>query len=170
MKKLCYRVEAAKRSDLIIYLCFCVFISVIAIISIKESDGSSIEIGAFTLFFLSISIACFFGNKRDRKMRKELKNTREKGTKVEGTIVQFHVHVTHGVDSKHYSSYYTLTVEYINPYTNETLQYETPELAFDACHQLGSKKCSVYVLDDKVYVTDFIGVERGEESVWVRGD
>ena len=48
------------------------------------------------------------------------------------------------------------------------MQYETPELSFDAHHCLGSKKCSVYILNDKLYVTDFVKLNNGEENIWAQ--
>ena len=65
-------------------------------------------------------------------------------------------------------SCYTVIVEYVNPYTNEKSHYETPELSFDAHRCLGSKKCSVYIFNDKLYVTDFVKLNKGEENIWAK--
>ena len=44
------------------------------------------------------------------------------------------------------------------------------KLSFDAHHRLGSKKCSVYILNDKIYVTDFVKLNKGEENIWAQED
>ena len=127
----------------------------------------------FSWFNILIYIILFVNDKKKDKIRKELNNIKEKGVKVDGTLIKFNKYTTtfrsvdHGTRYRHH---YTVIVEYINPYTNERLQYETPELSFDAHHCLGSKKCSVYILNDKIYVTDFVKLNKGKENIWAQED
>lgn len=177
MKKLCYEVEEKNTVVYIVFSCFCVFCSIISIIvgmfTGAENKSMFASIVGIILFALFIYIILFINDKKKDKIRKELNNIKNNGIKVEGTLIKFNRYTTRfrRVDSgNEYSTHYTVTVEYINPYTNEKLQYETPELSFDAHHSLGSKKCSVYILDDKIYVTDFVKLNKGEENIWAQED
>lgn len=169
-KKLCYAIEKKGSLMPIVYylIGFLIFLILLSILLGNFSwdflvymIGLAIFIFLCTyIFFLVMEMLIY------NKVRRELNNIKEMGVRVDGTLIKFR-HVSADGDGR---SYYTLTVQYINPYTNEVLQYETPALSFDAHHELGSKKCNVYILDDKVYVTDFVGVEKGEENVWARED
>ena len=177
MKKLCYEVEEKNTIAYIAFTCFCVLGSIITIIvgmfTSAENKGIFAGIAGIILFAIFIYIILFVNDKKKDKIRKELNNIKENGIKVEGTLVKFNKYTTRfrRVDGRNeYHSRYTVIVEYVNPYTNEKLQYETPELSFDAHHCLGSKKCSVYILDDKLYVTDFIKLNKGEENIWAQED
>jgi len=171
MKKLCYQVEETNSIPYIVFFLFCILCLVISILA-SMFTGESMFPGVvgIILFAVFIYIILFIDDKSKEKDRKELNNIKEKGIKVEGTLVKFNRYITNFRSSKHLRSYYTLIVEYINPYTNEVIQYETPVLSFDAHHYLGSKKCSVYILNDKIYVTDFVKVNKGEENIWAQED
>lgn len=177
MKKLCYKDEEKNTIAYIILSCFFVFCAlfliIVDIIKGTESKDLFFELSAIILFALFMYTILFIDDKKKDKIRKELNNIKENGIKVEGTLIKFNEYRTKtpNPDGRaEYRFHYTVIVEYVNPYTNEKLQYETPELSFDAHHYLGSKKCSVYILNDKVYVTDFVKLNKGEESIWARED
>ena len=174
MKKLCYEVEERNTIAYFVFSCFFMVIIIISVI-VRMFTGASYNIiagiGGIILFAIFIYIILFIDDKKKDKIRKELINIKEKGTKVEGTLIKFNKYTTtfRSVDrGTEHRNHYTVTVEYINPYTNERLQYETPKLSFDAHHSLGSKKCSVYILNDKIYVTDFVKLNKGEENIWAQ--
>lgn len=177
MKKLCYEVEEKNTIACIVFSCFCVLGAIISIIVGMFTGAENKDLFAgiigIILFALFIYIILFANDKRKDKIRKELNNIKEKGIKVEGTLIKFNKYTTtfrsinRGIEYRHH---YTVIVEYINPYTNEKLQYETPKLSFDAHHHLGSKKCSVYILNDKIYVTDFVKLNKGEANIWAQED
>lgn len=133
----------------------------------------ALSIIVILLFAIFIYIIIFLNDKKNAKIRKELIEIKEKGIKVEGNLVRFNKYTTKFKNAENQTKYhyhYTVIVEYINPYTNEKSQYETPELSFDAHHSLGSKKCNVYVLNNKIYVTDFVKIKKGEENIWAQED
>lgn len=177
MKKLCYEVEEKNTIAYIVFTCFCVFGSIITIIVGMFTGAENKDLFAgiigIIVFAIFIYIILFANDKKKDKIRKELNNIKEKGIKVEGTLIKFNTYTTtfrsvnRGTEHRRH---YTVTVEYINPYTNERLQYETPKLSFDAHHCLGSKKCSIYILNDKIYVTDFVKLNKGEENIWAQED
>lgn len=177
MKKLCYEVEEKNTIAYIVFSCFFIFVLITSIIAAMltgaESKDMLVEFVGIALFALFIYIILFINDKKKDKFRKELINIKKNGIKVEGTLIKFNKYTTRFVRADHgseYSFHYTVTVEYTNPYTNERVQYETPELSFDAHHSLGSKKCSVYIFEDKVYVTDFMKRTKGEENIWAQED
>ncbi len=172
MKKLCYVIEMTNKGMYIVFSCFLEFCIIISILPeiIKGEEFINIFRGSimFILFVLFMFLILFIDDKKKDKIRKELLNIKKNGKKVEGNLVRFNRYTTRF--KAEYRDHYTITVEYINPYTNERVEFETPELAFDAHHSLGSKKCSVYVWEDKVYVTDFIERRKGTENIWAKED
>ena len=98
------------------------------------------------------------------KVRKKYKYIKENGKRVDGTILKPSSYNYREVD--HVETCYTVIVEYKNPKDGSMVTYETPSLSFIPSDKLGSKKCSVYILDDHVYVTDFVEKARGEKSVF----
>lgn len=174
MKKLCYQVEEKNTIAYIVFSCFCVFGSIISIIvsmlaGAKDKDIFA-GIPAIILFAIFVYIIFFIDDKSKEKDRKQLNDIKQNGTKIEGTIIKFNEYRTRSYNGDGHHTYYSVIVEYVKPHTNEKMQYETPVLSFDAFHRLGSKKCSVYILNDKIYVTDFVKVNKGEENIWARED
>lgn len=173
MKKLRYAVEI---KNIYAYI-FIIFIVILVIGTIKTTIDTR-DMNAFYAGMLGVVVMTavlyiiFFPEaKRKFKERKRLKEIKEKGIKVEGNIIDYKTYSTRNSEFKNVidgSHYYTVIVEYVDPHTKEKTQYETPGLSFDAHHCLGSKKCSVYVYEKEVYVTDFIPVNKGEENIWTK--
>lgn len=141
--------------------------------TIDTGDMDAFYAGMFGIVVTTIFLYIIFfpETKRKFKERKRLKEIKEKGTKAEGNIIDYKTYSTRNSEFKNVideAYYYTVIVEYVDPHTKEKTQYETPGLSFDAHHCLGSKKCSVYVYENEVYVTDFIPVNKGEENIWAR--
>lgn len=173
MKKLCYAVEL---KNIYAYI-FIVFIAIVIVGTIKTTidtgDMECLYAGMFGTIVSAIFIFIIFfpEAKKKYKERKRLKEIKEKGIKVEGNIIDYKTYSTRNSEINNVidkSYYYTVIVEYVDPHTKEKKEYETLGLAFDAHHCLGSKKCSVYVYENEVYVTDFIPVNKGEENIWAR--
>lgn len=174
MKKLHYVVEI-KNIYAYIFVIIVAIIMPISIIktTIDTGDMEALYAGTFATIVSAIILYIIFfpEAKRKFKERKRLKEIKEKGIKVEGNIIDYKTYSTRKSEFKNVideAYYYTVTVEYIDPHTKEKIKYETPGLSFDAHHCLGSKKCSVYVYENEVYVTDFIPVNKGEENIWAR--
>lgn len=174
MKKLSYAVEIKN-------ICAYIFVIIVAIImpifiiktTIDTGDMDAFYAGMFGTIVTAIFmyIILFPETKKKYKERKRLKEIKEKGIKVEGNIIDYKTYSARNSEINNVidkSYYYTVIVEYVDPHTKEKKEYETPGLAFDAHHCLGSKKCSVYVYENKVYVSDFIPVNKGEENIWAR--
>lgn len=172
MKKLHYAVEI---KNIYAYI-FVIIVAIIMPIFIIKTTIDTVEMDAFYAGMFGVVVSAiilyiiFFPEaKRKFKERKRLKEIKEKGTKAEGNIIDYKTYSTRNSEFKNVideAYYYTVTVEYIDPHTKEKTQYETPGLSFDAHHCLESKKCSVYVYENEVYVTDFIPVNKGEENIW----
>jgi hypothetical protein len=101
-------------------------------------------------------------DKSRKSARIKYRYIKENGKRVDGNIVKTCTHNYREEDSV--EDFYTVVVEYKNPKDNSIVTFETPSLSFVPYDKLGSKKCSVYVLDDRVYVTDFVEKARGEKS------
>lgn len=190
MKKLCYDDETKKISACSIFLCIMGFIIIISVIvgllSNRELPPFPVIL-AFVIFTLLVCTVLIIEDKDERKYRKEYRkkctDIQKNGIRVEGTIIKFNRYTSQdfkkvytdidnlvGHSASVYTSYYTVTVEYVNPYTNEKLQYETPKLSCEPSHWLGSKKCNVYILDKQIYVTDFVKKNKGENNSWNKKD
>ena len=94
---------------------------------------------------------------------------KKNGQRVVGNIFKYDIkkeqhYINHEIQYKHIFKVY---VGYTDPYTKKHQTFETPPLNFNPL-QLSSKKCSVYVYDNMVYVTDFQQVKKDEKNVWFR--
>lgn len=172
MKKLHYAVEI---KNIYAYIFVIVVAVIMPIFIIKTTiDTGDMEALYAGMFGVAVTAICLYiiifpEAKKKFKERKRLKEIKEKGIKVEGNIIDYKTYSTRNSEFKNVideAHYYTVLVEYVDPHTKEKTQYETPGLSFDAHHCLGSKKCSVYVYENEVYVTDFIPVNKGEENIW----
>jgi hypothetical protein len=136
----------------------------ISVIMCIEKSVSNISINILIGFGLILSLIYFPTYKRCKKRSQEYQEIKEKGQKVQGTIIDYSATTTKSGDS--YTWHYTVTVSYIDPYTKQEKTYVTPDLTFNPIQSLGSKLCSVYVLNEKIYVTDFIKREKNQENIW----
>lgn len=59
-----------------------------------------------------------------------------------------------------------MLVEYNEPKTGKTVVVCSPNLSFDPRSSLGSKQCSVYILDKEVYICDFVPRQKEETNIW----
>lgn len=65
---------------------------------------------------------------------------------------------------------YFLLVKYIDPVTQQEVEYKTPKLGFNPYRYLASTDCTVYYLDGQVYVGDFKKAEKKEDALWHAGN
>ncbi len=98
------------------------------------------------------------------KFRNKCKCIMDNGTKVQGRIVDYSMDTYSSVNG--HERDYSLVVNYLDPYTGEEKSIVTPALAFDPIKSLGTTSCSVYILNDMYYVTDFIRREKGQNTIW----
>ncbi len=138
-------------------------IGISVIMCIKKSSPN-ISVGILIGFGLLMSMIYLPTYKRCKKASQEHNEIKEKGQKVQGTIIDYSATTTKSGDS--YTWHYTVTVSYIDPYTKQEKTYVTPDLTFNPIQSLGSKLCSVYVLNEKIYVTDFVKREKNQENIW----
>lgn len=98
------------------------------------------------------------------KNHRKYQNIKKNGIRVTGEILECTYRTEHIADSR--TTYYNIIVKYYDTKTFEEITITTPDLNFNPYTQLGSKLCNVYILDDEVYVSDFIGVKKGEKGVF----
>lgn len=107
----------------------------------------------------------FYELKEMTSQKKYDKEAIEKGTKVKGIIDSPIVRIDTYQESVKNKKYYLL-IKYKDPNTKKEVEFTTPELNFNPYSQLASQECSVYVYEDNIYVTDFIGVKNKGEGIW----
>lgn len=159
-KKLKYKNEISTSiKDLIfIILTLIGFYILTQIFEVGDKKTVLIILGGFAILSFIIFVITGINAKRIRTKNNSIKNN---GIKVYGKILEYKG------DNSDDTTKYTLLVEYKDPYTQQLKSYETPHIGF-SINDLGSRECSVYVYNDDIYVTEFVLVEDGEKSIWVK--
>lgn len=142
-----------------ILICMWVMVAVSCLLVIVNSAsllGIFVLLG-FGLFMTIIYIPTLI---KTLNVRKANKNIMVNGIKLKGRIVNYSIG-THMRDR-----IYSVIVSYIDPYTCKEKQISTPPLSFDPVTALGSDLCSVYVLNDLYYVTDFVPRKADQANIW----
>lgn len=94
------------------------------------------------------------------RFKKKCKNIVMNGTKVQGCIVDYSINrIGDEFD-------YSVIVTYLDPYTGKEKNIWTPALSFNPIMSLGDKSCSVYILNELYYVTDFVPRKKGQDNIW----
>lgn len=96
------------------------------------------------------------------------KETIEKGIKVPGVIVRPEKQKT--FDGETWETNYYLYVKYVDPKTNQEIEFKTEELAFNPFKKLKSSKCNVYINNDIVIAEDFEFTKNKNERVFQQND
>ncbi len=164
---LCYEVETTNK---VAYIIFSIFMLIVLFIYFIQG-GFEVQkeelyfgLGALFGFAAFVYLVLYLSDRSKIKIKKEYENIKNIGRKLDGKIIKPNEYRVRSGDS--YTTNYTVTVEYKNPKDDTMVTYETPELAFNPYDVLGSKTCSIYILEDKIYVTDFIEKAEGVDSVW----
>lgn len=138
-----------------------VLISIIMCLKLEADSSSRYILLGFGVFISLIYLPTYIKTKKIVNNYNEIK---ENGQKAQGEIVSYSSKVIRIGDN--HTWHYTVTVKYNDPYTKQEKIYTTPDLNFDPVHSLGSKTCTVYVLNEQVYVTDFIERQKEQENIW----
>ena len=89
----------------------------------------------------------------------------EQGKRVSGTIIKPIKEMTPDSDAGYNTEYY-LIVKYLDPNTNQELEFKTDQLSFNPFKKLQSNRCSVYILGDKITASDFEFTSKKEECIF----
>lgn len=119
-------------------------------------------IGLFLLIYLGFGIRTIF-------LIKEKNYYKKYGIKCKGKIKDFkvvkdtHIDLYDGIERIHYLY---LVVEYLNPYTNDLVEFTTDRVNGNPYLYLSSLDVTVYVLEDgRAYVTDFKKIKKLKDAV-----
>lgn len=154
-----------REEDTGIVLIIAIWIMVlISIIMCSKLEAASFSIYILLGFGALMSLIYLPTYIKTKKIVNNYNEIKEKGQKALGEIVSYSSKVT-GIGD-HYTWHYTVTVKYNDPYTKQEKIYTTPDLNFNPIHTLGSKTCTVCVLNEHVYVTDFIKRQKEQENIW----
>lgn len=166
MKKLRYESESLGMDTFIILSLF-----TLVIFLLTNLSDNNIKYFYFIIFY---SIGCIFcglkfinGLKNRIKYNKIVKN----GFKVDGKILGIKTEITSSQSlnspTEHDHSFEKkLYVQYKLPKSDKTYTILTEELNQDPQFYLGSRNCSVYILNDEKYITDFVKKEKGQANIW----
>ena len=166
LKKLRYKSENLGIDTFIILSLFTLIIFLLT--SLSENN---IEYFYFIIFY---GIGCLFcvlefvnGLKNRIKYNKIIKN----GFKVDGKILGIKTEITssQSVNSPTEHDHFfekKLYVQYTLPESDKTYTILTEELNQDPQFYLGSRNCSIYILNDETYVTDFVKRKKGQSNIW----
>lgn len=124
------------------------------------------EISIYVLLGFGMLMTLFYlpTYNKTKKIVKNNNEIKEKGQRIPGEIIDYSSNVTRSGDSHDW--HYTVTVKYTDPYTKQEKTYTTPDLNFNPIQSLGSKTCTVYVLNEQIYVSDFVKREKDQENIW----
>ena len=150
MKKSIYKYYNSKmlivNNIMVIIGVIALLISIIAVIQNIENIKVTIFIMAIMIILILIT------NKRSQDIKK-YNQTKEKGIKIPAVIKE----IIMKEDSTEYgiSKSYFLLIKYIDPNTNQEVEFKTDELAINPYNKLKSYNCNVYIYGDNRIAEDF---------------
>lgn len=112
----------------------------------------------FSLIMFLINLKYYLTYQKNQKIKMY-------GQRIDGYINSFECGVTRRGRGKN-RVYYRLVVTYIHPSSNQHCIYVTPKVNFDIFKSLSSRRCNVYLLNNKVYASDFVLRSENQECVW----
>lgn len=154
-----------EEEDTGIFVLIAIWVIVIAsIFMCIRSNAEEISIYALLGFGILMTLIYLPTYNKTKKIVKNNNEIKEKGQRITGEIIDYSSNVTRSGDSHDW--HYTVTVKYTDPYTKQEKTYTTPDLNFNPIQSLGSKTCTVYVLNEQIYVSDFVKREKNQENIW----
>ena len=159
MKKDSY--EYNSKVYIVLSILFIVFFAFSIIHSIITKNINILET---VLYIAAIIFVIIFIDKTKNKQKK-YKEVLEKGIKVPGVIVRPEKERIPDSEAVYEDSYY-LYVKYIDPKTNQEVEFKTEKLAFNPFKKLKSTKCNVYIYNDKVIAEDFEFANNKSERIF----
>ena len=167
MRRMCYEKEKISLLGIIPLLVMYAFVILYFINGdvekgeIKEYIGIIGILAFITLFYIII----FF-----RPVLKNIykyKKIKREGIKYDGYITGYNYEKYFDIRTNKYVEQYMYTLN-IRYRKNSILK--TPEISFNPISDLGSRECSIYVLNNEVYATDFKRRKYGEKIIWEDDD
>lgn len=154
-----------KEEDTGIFVLIAIWVMVIVSIFLCIRSNTE-EISIYVLLGFGILMTLFYlpTYNKTKKIVKINNEIKEKGQRIPGEIIDYSSDVTRSGDSHNW--HYTVTVKYTDPYTKQQKTYTTPDLNFNPIQSLGSKTCTVYILNEQIYVSDFVKREKDQANIW----
>ena len=159
-KKLMYKNESLGIDFLVVMYIFIGFVFFFNNVLAEDKFDNKYLIG-FAVFF---TLAYLIGIVDTLIHRKKYNKIRTHGIRVEGNIVDFIFETKRRHDER--EIIHKVEVEYVDPKTNEKVRVFSPKLNFSPQYNLGSKKCSVYILNNDIYISDFVPRQKEETNIW----
>ena len=142
----------------------CSFLAILIVyVAMIMNVSSNEKMIIFTVFIIFMILMVFFNNVKyylNYKNRQKLKST-VRG--VDGYIESFEYWIERR--RRHTKVRVVLVVSYIDPIYGKRI-YKTPIINFNVIKDLGSRRCSVYLLDNEIYVSDFVRRMPNDSYVW----
>ena len=130
---------------------------------IKAIITNDINFLTISIYLVAI-IAGVYVIYRIRKKQNTFKDVMEKGIKVPGVIVRPEKEKTYDTEGSE-TSYY-LYIKYIDPKTNQLVEFKTDKLSFNPFKRIKSTNCNVYIYNDIVLAEDFELTNDKSESIF----
>lgn len=137
-----------------------IFIGLMIYSFIRTFMRGKIELLDIAIFLVIISLAILL-IKSIKNKQESYKELLEKGIKVPGTIISPIKEVNQISDYGEIDYY--LRIKYLDPKTNQEVEFKTDILSVNPYKCLKSNKCNVYIFDDKVIAEDFEFTKKKEE-------
>lgn len=162
MKKLNYKSEDLGLSTFVFFTGFVLIMFVLNLFI--DSNLDFIYFVGFYLIGLIFFICNAIGGLNNRRKYRTIKNN---GIKFNGYIVGLKNEVLSHFTSegREYSFENKLIVQYARDNKENLNTVITEDLNFNPKLDLGSRECSVYILNDQVYVTDFVKRKKGQDNI-----
>ena len=106
------------------------------------------------IIYVLLIIFVLYGIFKNIKKIKKHDDILEKGLKVHGVIVKPEKEIISEYHSIPETNYY-LYVKYIDPKTNQEVEFKTEKLSFNPFKKIKSNTCNVYIYDGTVIAEDF---------------
>ena len=157
-KDLMYADEIKNYTGLIVFSC--IFGVLFLLVFLTEDVNDLFSCFIFILIMFLVLFVIFYNGVKKYKHNLEIKRI---GQRIDAYIMDFEYKVRHG---KHIRVEYFLIIKYFNPYYNQEMVYKTPQVNFDPVDDLGDRRCSVYITNTDIYVSDFIPRMTNQNRVW----
>lgn len=168
MKKLCCKAEVVSVKNWIILSALFIGFMIASFYfadNIESLIISCILVLIFISVFTATNIQEMIRNKEETKNYQKIKTN---GIKTDGKILKCLYNCDEfgaEISEVGIQKIYRLLVEYKDPKTKKIKTFYTPPLNFDPKKELGSKKCTVYIYQEELYITDFIRKTNKEQKI-----